>query len=553
MSQINVKSEEELNKKIAQIEDDRLEDVAKKVAEDTGNKYLSLRFFPVDNKVLALVDEKIAKDAQVAAIAKISMAVTLAVQDPENELTKHVIEVLKKKGFTVHIVVVSAHSLERVWERYNIERKIDDMQQGIMNINEEEITSFQAKIRDIGDLKDQIVSLPITNVLNALIAGALNIGASDVHFEPQEKQIRLRYRLDGVLTDVVSFSISGYPSLLSRIKLQSGLKINIHQSPQDGRFTIRLHNKDIEVRVSILPGTYGENIVMRILDPSSIRQQLEDLGMREDTLELVKKLLARTSGTILTTGPTGSGKTTTLYAFVQKLNTTDVKVITIEDPVEYHIQGISQTQVSESAGYTFAEGLRSIVRQDPDVILVGEIRDKETAEIAMQAALTGHLVLSTLHTNDAAGTVPRLIDLGVKPVTIGPALHAAMAQRLVRRLCDHCKKKEKIHPEDFAVMNKHLSKLQPTVEAPPFSESSELYYPGACNQCHQTGYRGRIGVFEVFEVDDDMQKLILKSPALAEVKEMAVEKGLTTLLQDAFIKVALGRTSFEEVMRVIGE
>ena len=428
-----------VNKKMQQIHLAEEEEDAKALASDTKNKYLNLRFFPVDPKALLILNEETAREAQCAIITKNNLELVVAVQDPRLEATQAVLATLGKKGFVVSIVVASAHGLATVWERYRMERHTDTTQ-GVVNVSEEAIADFQKNIKDITDLKKQIVSLPVTQVLDVLLAGALNIGASDIHFEPEEQQIRLRYRLDGVLTDAASFSPSGYPSLLSRIKLMSGLKINVHETPQDGRFTIRLHEKDIEVRVSILPGSYGENIVMRILDPSSIRQKLEDLGMRPETLELAKKILARTTGAILNTGPTGSGKTTTLYAFIQHLNTPDVKIITIEDPVEYHIQGISQTQVNDSAEYTFAAGLRSIVRQDPDIILVGEIRDKETAEIGMQAALTGHLVLSTIHTNDAAGTIPRLIDLGIKPVTIAPALHAVMAQRLVRRLCEACKK-----------------------------------------------------------------------------------------------------------------
>jgi len=333
----------------------------------------------------------------------------------------------------------------------------------------------------------------------------------------------------------------------------SGLKINIHDAPQDGRFTIRRTGYDIEVRVSILPGAYGENIVMRILDPSAIKQKLEDLGMRTDILTTVKKLLEKTTGAILTTGPTGSGKTTTLYAFINHLNSPDMKIITIEDPIEYHIGGISQTQVDAHAGYTFAGGLRSIVRQDPDVILVGEIRDVETAEIAMQAALTGHLVLSTLHTNDAAGTIPRLIDLGVRPVTIAPAVNAAMAQRLVRRLCPSCRKKTQIRSNDLRILTNYLSNLPKSIKMPALNGSLEIYYPQECKACNNTGYRGRVGVYEIFEIDDEMEKVILKSPAISDVQELAVKKGMITLLQDGLLKVLEGVTSMEEVLRVIGE
>ncbi len=544
---------DDLSHKIAQIDTSRLEETAQDLAKSLGLRYVNLHMFPIDTDALFVIPETVARQSMIAIITKQRSDITIAVQDPENPETKKTLQDLEQKKFTYSLVIASADSLEGAWKRYATKHAPGTSPQGIININESEIANLQEQIQGIEDLKGRITSLPITQVVSILLAGALKIGASDIHFEPEEKAIRLRYRMDGVLTDVVNFSSVGYPDLLSRIKLNSGLKINVHQVPQDGRFTIRLHEKDIEVRVSILPGTYGENIVMRILDPSAIRQKLEDLGMRKDTLELAKKLLQKTTGAILNTGPTGSGKTTTLYAFVQHINTSDVKIITIEDPVEYHIQGINQTQVNEQAGYTFAGGLRSIVRQDPDIILVGEIRDQETAEICMQAALTGHLVLSTIHTNDAAGTIPRLIDLGVRPVTIAPAIHAAMAQRLVRKLCTRCRKEEVIHSADLTLIQKHLANLPSSLAIPTLGKSSKIYYPVGCKDCNTTGYKGRIGVYELIEIDAEMQKLILTSPAVADIQELAVKKGLTTLLQDAFIKVLDGMTSVEEAMRVIGE
>ena len=547
-------TEEALDKKMAEIKDLDLEATSKQKAQSSNLPYLNLRFFPVDASALFLMDESSAREAGVAIIAKTGTKVTVATMDSLAPAVQAVTQILSQKGLTISFTIVSAHSLTIAWNRYKSQKHRQDGGYGIMHVDQKAIEQFEEQIQSIKDLKERVTSLPVTQVLNALIAGALKIGASDIHFEPEEHEIRLRYRLDGVLTDVLAFSSSEYPEILSRVKLDSGLKINIHTSPQDGRFTIRLKDKDIEVRVSILPGAYGENIVMRLLDPSSIRQKLEDLGMREDTLELTKKLLQKNTGTILTTGPTGSGKTTTLYAFLQYINTPDVKIITIEDPIEYHIEGISQTQVNDQTGYSFAEGLRSIVRQDPDIILVGEIRDQETAEITMQAALTGHLVLSTIHTNNAAGTIPRLIDLGVRPVTIAPAINAAMAQRLVRRLCEVCKKKTQVKHEDYELLKRHLEHLPPTViGVPKISENMEIFYPTGCPACNTSGYKGRIGAYEIFEVDTEMQKLIMKSPALAEIQELAVKKGLTTLLQDALIKAANGITSIDEVMRVIGE
>jgi len=536
-----------------EIRDREVEQRAVQAGVVSGIPYVHLSSFPVDSSALYLVSESDARTGQLAVIAKTGNELTVAVVDPANAQTKTILERLTGAGYGIKLVTTSPLGLEVVFERYKFQKKKSDISRGIVRIGEGEIDALQAQIKDVGDLKERITSMPTTQLLDVLIAGALKIGASDIHFEPEEKTIRIRYRLDGLLTDIVDFSPTAYKEILSRVKLNSGLKINIHKTSQDGRFTIREKNKDIEVRVSILPGAYGENIVMRLLDPASIRQKLEDLGMREDTLETCKRLLQKTTGTILTTGPTGAGKTTTLYAFLQFINTPDVKIITLEDPVEYHIEGISQTQVNETAGYTFADGLRSIVRQDPDVILVGEIRDQETAEIAMQAALTGHLVLSTVHTNDSAGTIPRLIDLGVKPVTIAPALNAAMAQRLVRRLCTACAKKQKVTPDDLALFKKYLADLPKMISIPELADAMEILYARGCATCNNTGYQGRIGVYEIFEIDDDLQRLILTSPAVTDVQGMAVKKGMVTMLQDGLLKALHGMTSTEEVMRVIGE
>jgi type IV pilus assembly protein PilB len=545
--------EKELEEKLSAIQIQKDEDEAKAMAQKAGLPYVNLKSFPINANAVMVLDEKDARSGQLVIISKSGQNLRVAVLDPQNPQTQLVLNKLREDGFTYGLTIVSERSLQAGWERYKLKKERAEAPRGAVSIKESEISDLEKQIKDISDLKERLTTLPITKVLNILVAGALKIKASDIHFEPEEKTIRLRYRLDGVLNDVISFSPAGYPNLLSRIKLLSGLKINVHDSPQDGRFTIEQEKGDIEVRVSILPGAYGESIVMRILDPATIKQKLEDLGMREDVLTTIKRLLKKTTGAILTTGPTGSGKTTTLYAFIKHVNSPDVKIITIEDPVEYHMEGISQTQVDPKAGYSFAGGLRSIVRQDPDVILVGEIRDVETAEIAMQAALTGHLVLSTLHTNNAAGTIPRLIDLGVRPVTIAPAVNAAMAQRLVRRLCPKCKKKQKIKSEDLATLKKYLAGLPKTIKPPTLNESLEIYYPQKCRECNSTGYQGRVGVYELFEIDSEMEKLILKSPPISEVQDLAVKKGMITLLQDGFLKVLDGTTSMEEAMRVIGE
>ncbi|OGN03417.1 MAG: hypothetical protein A3G02_03345 [Candidatus Yanofskybacteria bacterium RIFCSPLOWO2_12_FULL_44_13b] len=420
---------------------------------------------------------------------------------------------------------------------------------GAIKVSEEEIANFQNQIKSISDLKNKVAGLSVTKLLEILLAGALKIGASDIHFEPQGQKTRLRYRLDGVLNDVADIPSEEYKKIVSRVKVLSKLKINVSDSPQDGRFTIHLSNVDIEIRVSVLPSEYGETIVMRLLDPRTIRQQLEDLGMRPDLLEIVKEQLKKSTGAILTTGPTGSGKTTSLYAFIQYVNSPDVKVITIEDPIEYHISSISQTQVEPEKGYSFATGLRAIVRQDPDIILVGEIRDAETAEIALNAALTGHLVLSTLHTNNAAGTIPRLIDLGIQAQTIAPAITMAMAQRLVRKLCPSCKKESILSLEIMKKIEAHLSGIAKRYGID--LRNIKIFEAGKCDKCNQTGYLGRIGVYEAFLITPDMQKLILSSPSIPEIEAAAVEQGMVSMLQDGYLKMIEGLTTMEEIERVL--
>jgi type II secretory ATPase GspE/PulE/Tfp pilus assembly ATPase PilB-like protein len=550
------KKESQLQRELEnKIESMRLEDIetlAKKKAAKLGLPYLNLRVSPIDQSAVQILPEAESQIGRMAVIAKSGKNLKVAVADPELIETKKTLEELRRRGFTPGLVVVSGLSLESAWKRYLL-KKEDQTNLGIVELKESELNELQSKIKDIADLKERMAKIAVSKILGVLIAGAIKVGASDIHLEPEERGIRLRYRLDGLLYDVVFFPPVGYQGLLSRIKLTSGLKINVHDIPQDGRFTIRQESQDIEVRVSVLPGAYGENVVMRILDPRAMKQKLGDLGVRDDVLKKIQSLLRKSAGAILTTGPTGSGKTTTLYTFIKHINSPDSKIITIEDPIEYHISGISQTQVDPQSGYSFASGLKSIVRQDPDVILVGEIRDSETAEIAMQAALTGHLVFSTLHTNDAAGAIPRLINFGISPVTIAPAINAVMAQRLVRNLCPDCKKKQRIKSEDLGLIKKYLSAIGPEYKLPPIGESLEIFYPQKCERCNLTGYRGRLGVYEIFEVDREIESLILKSPAISEIREAAIKKGMITLIQDGLLKVLEGRTSVEEVLRVVGE
>jgi type II secretory ATPase GspE/PulE/Tfp pilus assembly ATPase PilB-like protein len=472
---------------------------------------------------------------------------------------------------------------------------------GEVQIASATFAKLKKEVSNISELKKKIeefLAASVTELVEIILIGAICLDASDIHIEPEETEAKFRIRIDGVLHDVMNLNPKTYKSILSRIKLLSGLKLNVTDRPQDGRFTISIsratakgreedlsssisrslepetpdskenqgYSKNIrssppfaaleytiEIRASALPAEYGESIVLRLLNPKSLIE-IEALGLRKDLTEIFKQEIKRPNGMIIVTGPTGSGKTTSLYAVLKRINKPEIKIITIEDPVEYHLGGLSQTQVDPSKSYTFASGLRSIMRQDPDVILVGEIRDLETAEIACQAALTGHLVFSTLHTNDAAGAIARLVDLGVKPISIAPALNMVVAQRLPRKVCKKCAKSVPASPDDLKKIKKGLAGVKKEILPPSFFQARPtIPQIKGCEFCSFTGYKGRIGIFETFLVDDQMEKFILTLPSIVAMKELAIKKGMVQMNQDGLIKVLEGTTTLEEIERVAGE
>ncbi len=550
-----MKFQEEKQKEfLAKVRLEEEENRAKLLAEKLGFPYLNLSFTPIEQDALVMISRELSESAKAAIINKEAKLLQLVALNPDGKEVQSLIATLEKKGFIVKIFVVSPNSLKKALSQYPSQKEVKEIT-GMVKISDEALVRLKKEITSIATLKEILEKLfesRTSEIIEAILAGALITKASDVHFEPEKDKIRIRLRLDGVLEDIVFMPTSIYALMLSRVKLLSGLKLNIHEKAQDGRFSITSGEMSIEIRTSVLPGAYGENIVMRVLDPTIIKINLEDLGIREDDLTIIKNQLKKPTGMILTTGPTGSGKTTTLYAFIKKILTPDIKIITIEDPIEYHIEGISQTQVEPDKGYTFENGLRSIVRQDPDVILVGEIRDFETAEIAMHAALTGHLVFSTLHTNDAVGAIPRLIDLGVKPPVIAPAVNLLMAQRLLRKLCLKCALKRNISKEKLQTFKKILANLPPRIEfKTELTNKTQVREAKGCKECHG-GYLGRVAVMELFEITDDVERLILKSPAEVELRGAAQKTGMVTMIQDAVIKILKGVTTIEETERILG-
>lgn len=426
---------------------------------------------------------------------------------------------------------------------------------GEVSISSAKFAQIQKKTTTLPEFKKIIgrsQSENATKLTELILGGSLNLEASDIHLEPEEERAKIRLRIDGMLQDVTAIDKKIYDVLLSRIKLLSDLKLNVSDRPQDGRFSINIDGSSIEIRASTLPAEKGETVVLRILNPKNLIE-IETLGLRKDLQETFEREIKKPNGMIIVTGPTGSGKTTTLYAFLKKIQNPEIKIITIEDPIEYRLKGISQTQVQPQKGYDFATGLKSILRQDPDVILVGEIRDLETTNIALQAALTGHLVFATLHTNDAAGTVARLINLGAKPSNIGPAINLAIAQRLVREVCKQCGKQVKISTEDLKKLRDELKALPKSIKITSLTANLKIPKAKGCQHCNFTGYRGRIGIYEGLLIDDEIEKFILKDISIAELKEMAIKKGMVTMKQDGFLKILDGITTIEEVERVTGE
>ncbi|MBI3627385.1 MAG: type II/IV secretion system protein [Candidatus Sungbacteria bacterium] len=541
-------------KKLSQLRAREEEESARQTAEKLGLPYLDLSAIPITTEALKLIPFETARRLGMAAIQRVGSKVQVALKNPHNPQVQAELKRLENERTEPQLFLVSSRSLEKAFKMYDEIPKDLSGIIGQIDVSAARLESFRTEIVSLEMLRQKIGDMghsTISSLLEVIIGGALATEASDVHCEPQESGVRIRYRLDGILMDIADISKETYKFLLGRIKLISELTLNIREKAQDGRFTIKTPDGEIEVRVSTLPGPYGENLVMRILNPTAIGLSLSDLGLQPWMEKQIEAELKKPNGMIITTGPTGSGKTTSLYAFLKKVHQPGVKIITLEDPIEYHLPGVEQTQVEAQKGYDFASGLRAILRQDPDVILVGEIRDRETAETAMHASLTGHLVFSTLHTNNAAGTIPRLIDMEVKPNIIAPAINVAMAQRLVRRLCNDCKKVEPATAAELAVIKKDLETLPTNIEKQNMAEL-KIAHPAGCQECHGTGYKGRIGVYELILIDDEMERLIAKQPSEADVKAAASEQGQITMRQDGILKVIAGVTDLAELERVVG-
>ncbi len=527
-----------------------------------GVKYIDLSMVPINTDALRIIPEQKAKELNIAAFDKIGNELHLSVLSPLPDMVQEEINNLTTKGYKIVIYMVSHKSLQKAWSRYGDISYSIKTEKGIIDISSDDIQDVLEQVKTLSNAKELITSAStskkayrVSRLIELFLYAAYALGSSDVHIEPNENSADIRFRIDGILVKVSDLSVDIYQKVLIRIKLTAGLKINIKNNAQDGRFTIRLKGGDIEIRTSTIPSAYGESIVMRILDPNSISVPLEDLGMLPYFLDILKHEISKPNGMIINTGPTGSGKSTTLFALLKKKISPEIKIITIEDPIEYHVEGVTQTQVNKEKGYTFLSGLRSALRQDPDVLMVGEIRDDETASVAVNSALTGHLVLSTLHTNSAAGAFPRLLDLGIDAKILSTAINLIMAQRLVRKLCPHCKiplditKPEHAHKDD--IITKIFKNIKNKEKYLPKDKNYQIYQAVGCDQCNGTGYKGRMAIVEGIIMDKKVEDLLKTNPTERELVEGTKHQGILTLKEDAIIKIIMGNTSFDEANRII--
>lgn len=532
--------------KIAELHQREEERAVRMRAAQLGYGYVNLFETETDPDAARLMEEAVAREMRMVIFAQKDKTLSLAVVDPKDERLPIIVDLLNKRGLSVNLYLATLRSITQGWEAYKIAPlKIE--KQGILDVDPALIKTFAEEIRSPHDVAERVNQIATERnarstslLISTIFGGAIALDASDIHIEPEANIVRVRYRIDGVLSNICDFDRSFSTNIVSRLKLLAGVKLNVRKEAQDGRFTFSLGTRNVEVRTSVIPGAYGESLVMRLLDPDASSFNIDHLGLSVRMREIMEQELKRPTGAILTTGPTGSGKTTALYSFLSTIHTPDIKIITLEDPVEYKLPGIVQTQVNKD--YDFSTGLRTILRQDPDVILIGEIRDRNVAETAMQAALTGHLVFSTLHTNSAAGAIPRLLSFGVDTQTMGSACNIILGQRLVRTLCTECKKEHEMTIEEQKLVQRILEKP---------STIHTIYTAQGCDVCGGTGYKGRTGLYEAIQMDEKLRDALHGDVRESVIREATKHQNIPTMQQDGILKVLAGITSLEEVSRVL--
>ncbi|MFA6547829.1 MAG: GspE/PulE family protein [Candidatus Magasanikbacteria bacterium] len=546
----NGNSTEKFDQQMKKIGIKEKEETVRANAQSLGLSYIDLSAFPVASESLRMIPEELVKEKGIVCFYSTPEEIRVGCIEPNKDLDDFLYQLGERHHAKVVLHLISKNSFDHVVKLYANLPIVKAITKDI-NITDEELNKFGEKIDNLQSLQEKFLNVSVTDILSLMIAAALKINSSDIHVEAEENGIAVRYRIDGILHDVATLPKEQWKRFVSRIKLLSALKININDKPQDGRVTLALGSGNLDVRVSTMPTIHGESVVMRILHSGSKGVTFDELGLRGDAFNRLKREVERPNGMIITTGPTGSGKTTTLYGILRTLNKPGVKIITLEDPIEIKMEGINQSQVDISKDYTFAKGLRSILRQDPDICMVGEIRDLESAEIAIQAALTGHLMLSTIHTNSASGVIPRFLSMGVKPFLLAPALNAVIGQRLVRRICEFCKEEDTATAEKLERAKKILSEL-PEAEKKNVDMNNLHFYKGkGCEKCSGLGYKGRVGIYEIFTMTKEIEQIILSTEVSEyKIQELAVKGGMTTMAQDGLLKALDKITSLDEIFRV---
>lgn len=508
----------------------------------------------VSLKILELIPEETAKHYSIIPLARIGNSLEIGMVYPEDLKAREALGFLSShQKFDYKVFLIKISTFNSLLNQYKTLRR--EVGKALAELETElGAEKVEARPQTAAEIARLVEEAPISKVVAVLLRHAVDGKASDIHIEPGKEKLRVRFRSLGVLYSSLFLPIKIHPAIIARVKILSNLKLDETRIPQDGRFSAKIDDRDIDFRVSTFPTTLGEKVAIRVLDPRVGLKRFEDLGVSERNFGVIKREIQRPFGLILSTGPTGSGKTTTLYAILQILNGEAVNIVTLEDPVEYFVEGINQSQIKPELGYDFATGLRAILRQDPNIIMVGEIRDEESASLAIHAALTGHIVLSTLHTTNALGVIPRLIDMNIQPYLIPPTLRVAIAQRLIRRLCDNCKKKVKANDEATSLILRTIEEIPPESKKEiKISKPIYIWEPVGCTLCNRTGFSGRIGVFEVLEMTDKLVEITLKEPTESKLKEEAKRQGMITMLQDGILKVLNGETTMEEILRVVEE
>lgn len=528
------------------------EEITKVEAEFFNLPYMDLRKYEVKPAILDLIPKESINFYNLVPFEAKDTELWVALTDPTNLQALQALEFLgQKAGKQIKLHLASFASVDTVMGRkQGSTSTVTEALKDIATTEQDELKAREVKKNQVEDV---ISDAPIIKIVDVILTNAIEGHASDIHIEPSDKEVRVRYRIDGILHTSLMLPLNVHAAIVSRIKILANLKIDEQRIPQDGRFHVDMAGKSIDMRVSVLPLIYGEKIVMRILDKSGAVPTLDQLGLRGKNFEWVMENVKKTHGIFLITGPTGSGKSTTLYAILSILNTTSVNIVTLEDPVEYFIPGVNQGQINPEVGLTFAAGLRSILRQDPNVIMVGEVRDKETAELAVHAALTGHLVFSTLHTNNSVGAMPRMIDMGIESFLLTASVNCVLAQRLVRKLCDNCRESEPVPQAAEEEIRKDLQGVPESYFEGIDLKTLKMYKPKGCEKCDHTGYRGRMGIYEVLPVTPEIQELVLNKASNPKIYEYISKLGAITMKQDGIVKVLRGETTFEEVLRVTTE